>query len=299
MAQELIYTSAERGVRLGTSGFCTVAHTRGMLPQTMQLLEALSTYRMPMGMTEWQTAPVVWSHLRWQGVGRNMDVLSRIGAAAADHTNRTNKLAHHLLIDARERPAGGPAWLCDAEGLFVSDWSGEPRLIDAPRELPTGDETEFRADTWKLVTGDAGNAGMLASWTMQSPERVTVIVFTPEMPMLALLREALRLLPVAQRWNVTFSSYFTTLPAGAACQWRCCLADSDELQAQKRIPRVRIMDLTAPLPPPEEGNPQVIAARNGHASSAPAQEAEPTEKKIGFTLLPRRSVNQFTLRPRN
>ena len=298
MAQELIYTSAARGVRLGTSGFCTVAHTRGMLPQSMQLLEALSTYRMPAGMTDWQSAPVVWSHLRWQGIGRNMDVLSRIGAAAADHTNRTNKLAHHLLIDVRERPAGGPAWLCDANGLFVSGWSGEPHLIDEPRTLPQGDETEFQASTWKEVTGDSGNAGMLAGWTMQSPDRVTVIVFTPETPMMALLREALRLLPVSQRWNVTFSSYFTTLPAGATCQWRCCLAGTEELQAQKRIPRVRILDLTAPLPPPDENCPQVAMARNGQA---PKEEtpAVAEEKKIGFKVLPRRTVNQFTLRPRN
>ncbi len=298
MAQELIYTSAERGIRLGTSGFCTVAHTRGMLPQTMQLLEALSTYRMPAGVTDWQSAPVVWSHLRWQGVGRNIDVLSRISATAADHTNRTNKIAHHLLTDGRERPAGGPAWLCDADGLFVGDWSGEPRVIDVPHELPQGDETYFRADTWQEVTGDAGNAGTLASCFMQSPDRVTVIVFTPDMPMLSLLREALRLLPVSMRWNVTFSSYFTTLPAGATCQWRCCLAGSEELNAQRRIPRARVFDLTSPLPPPEEGNAQVAMARNGQTPNAEAPAAEATEKKIGFTLLPRRSVNQFTLRPR-
>jgi len=32
MALELVYTSAERGLRAGTSGFCTVAMTRGLPP---------------------------------------------------------------------------------------------------------------------------------------------------------------------------------------------------------------------------------------------------------------------------
>ena len=45
MAHELIYTSAERGLRPGTRGYCTVAYTHGMMPQTLQLLEALSAYR--------------------------------------------------------------------------------------------------------------------------------------------------------------------------------------------------------------------------------------------------------------
>ena len=32
MALELVYTSAARGLRAGTSGFCTVAMTKGMPP---------------------------------------------------------------------------------------------------------------------------------------------------------------------------------------------------------------------------------------------------------------------------
>lgn len=296
MAQELIYTSSERGVRSGTSGFCTVAYTRGMMPQTMQILEAMSTYRMPLGMTEWQTAPVVWSHLRWQSIGRNLDVLSRISATAADHTNRTNKIAHHLLVDTKERPTGGPGWLCAKDGFFLTKWSDEPHVIDMPRDVPQGDETEFLAQTWQAVTGDAGHAGVLASWFKQSPERVAVIAFTPDLPMRELLREALRLLPASVRWNVTFSSYFTALPAGATCQWRCCLAGSDELQSQKRIPRVRILDLTEPLPAPPDDDPLVITARTGVVEKG-EEEAVP-EKKTSFTLLPKRPVNQFSLRPR-
>ena len=67
MAKELIYTSAERGLRPGTRGYCTVAHTRGMRPQTIQILEGLSAYknlypvhdpRTANSGTRWSTAPL-------------------------------------------------------------------------------------------------------------------------------------------------------------------------------------------------------------------------------------------------
>ena len=45
MALELVYTSAERGLRPGTSGFCTVAMTRGLPPALVPRLEALGGYR--------------------------------------------------------------------------------------------------------------------------------------------------------------------------------------------------------------------------------------------------------------
>ena len=45
MSQELIYTSAPRGLKPGSQGFCTVAYSRGMSANLMQQLESLSGYR--------------------------------------------------------------------------------------------------------------------------------------------------------------------------------------------------------------------------------------------------------------
>ena len=45
MTQELIYTSAPRGLKPGSHGFCTVAVTQGMPPNLAERLEALSGYR--------------------------------------------------------------------------------------------------------------------------------------------------------------------------------------------------------------------------------------------------------------
>ena len=51
MALELIYTSAVRGLRAGTSGFCTVAMTKGLPPALVPRLEALGIFPQVMQQT--------------------------------------------------------------------------------------------------------------------------------------------------------------------------------------------------------------------------------------------------------
>ena len=300
MAQELIYTSAERGLRPGTRGFCTVAYTQGMLPQTIQLLEALSAYKNLYAAHESmaESSPVALSHCRGNFLGRTASILSRVGPTHADHTNRSNKLAHHLLIQQRERPLGGPAWLASQPDIFCEDWAESPHVITEPRTLPAGDEENCRAETWERLTGDAGHAGLLASSFHANPEAITVLVFTPGMDMLGLIREALRLLPVSERWNVTFSTYFTSLPAGATCAWRCCVADSEELREARRHPRTAVIDLTAPLTPVLREDRFVRLAREGGSPEVEPAENE-NDKPLHFKLLSeKRDVNQITLRSR-
>jgi hypothetical protein len=45
MSQELIYTSAPRGLKPGTRGFCTVVSTQQMSQPLAERLESLSGYR--------------------------------------------------------------------------------------------------------------------------------------------------------------------------------------------------------------------------------------------------------------
>ena len=45
MSHELFYTSAPRGLRRGSNGYCTVAATRNLPPWLGQQLERLSDYR--------------------------------------------------------------------------------------------------------------------------------------------------------------------------------------------------------------------------------------------------------------
>ena len=56
----------------------------------------------------------------------------------------------------------------------------------------------------------------LTDWT-----RLAYLIIEPGLDVLPLFAEAIALLPPDRRWQATFSTYFTTLPAGATCNWRC------------------------------------------------------------------------------
>ena len=206
MAYELIYTSAERGLRPGTRGYCTVAYTQGMMPQTVQLMEALSAYKSMYGAQEAaaMTEPVSWSHYKMTLLGHASSVLSRVSPTGVDHTNRSNKLAHHILVQSRERPAGGPLWVSSQEGMFIEQWEGTPRLLTTPKTLPTGDETDFHCNRWAELTGDAGHAGMLASHYHSSPDAPVFLAYEPGMDVFGLLREEMALLPLERHVQHVF-----------------------------------------------------------------------------------------------
>ena len=120
MAFELLYTSAPQGLQPGVSGFCTVAMTRGLPSALAEKLESLSAYRAIFAPSDPQAHlnPITHSHVRLQVAGRSYHVLSRIGPAGLDYSDRPNKFAHHLVLEPRELPAGGPAWLLLQPGVM-------------------------------------------------------------------------------------------------------------------------------------------------------------------------------------
>src|SRR5258708_7862947 len=101
MSQELHYTSAPRGLWPGSQGYCTVACTAQMSRSVAERLEGLSAYRNIFSPHDPRAAqnPVAFSHLRVMVGGASSHVLSRIGFAGLDYTNRTNKYAHHVVLD--------------------------------------------------------------------------------------------------------------------------------------------------------------------------------------------------------
>lgn len=278
MAQELIYTSAPRGLRVGSSGFCTVACTRGMAPNYAELLESLSGYAPvhPVQHPRASLNPVAFAHWRFEIGGKPAHVLSRVAFAGADYSGRSNKFAHHVVLSPEERPEGGPAWLMLRPGFMLERWGDEPGFIDRPHAVPQGDDPPGPCDFWLRCAGDAGWAGVLAQAFLDAERRPSCVLFEPGAPMLELLREALRLLPPPLRWQVTFNTYFTTLPAGASCAWRCCLKGSDALRHARRTPGAVLVDLTGGGGHSAEalrllgsGSPLVAAAREGREPSVP------------------------------
>lgn len=301
MAQELYYTSARKGLKPGTRGFCTVAHTQGMQPGTVRLLERLSAYKTVFGDHRGESVmnPVSVSHHRTVVRHETVSIMSRVGPAGRDHTNRDNKLAHHILLSKQERAPGGPAWLAQ-QGVFAEEWLGEPRFIPEPLELPVGDIQPGVAETWGRVTGDPGWAGVLSNSFETNPNRPAYLVFEPGMDMLTLLAEAVATLTTAKRWLVTFNTYFTQLPVGMTCSWRCCLPDFPRLRDPRYLSGVLVIDFRKKLgePPPSHA----VKVARGEAEAKAPRRRHPGERRIeaadtGFVAMRNRFRQTLNIRP--
>lgn len=274
MSQELIYTSAPRGLKPGSRGFCTVVSTQGMPAALAQRLEALSGYRPVYGPQDPNARlnPVACSHLLLSVSGRRLHVLSRVCDAGLDYTQRTNKFAHHVVLDGPELVPAGPAWLLAAPEFMQATWDGEPKILPAGRRPPMAAQPAAVCAAWQQATGDAGWGGVLAETASNGAVRPAVIVFRPGIDPLPLVAESLALLPPEARWNVAFSTYFSKLPPGVDCHWRCVLEGSPEAIAARRVPGALVIDVSAigraGSPPPSDF---VQAARTGVAPiAAPA-----------------------------
>ena len=112
------------------------AARRASPPAWLQRLEALSGYRHVFSPPDPNARlnPVLFSHLVFSLAGRRCHVLSRVCDAGLDHTQRTNKFAHHVVLDPRELVPGGPAWLLAAPGFMQSTWDGVPKVLPAGRQ---------------------------------------------------------------------------------------------------------------------------------------------------------------------
>ncbi|MFM8476774.1 MAG: hypothetical protein ACKOEO_13430 [Planctomycetaceae bacterium] len=283
MIEELLYTSAPKGLKPGSQGFCTVCSTVGMAQTTAERLEALSGYRHAFPLTDPRATlnPVNCSHLTLRLAGRPTHVLSRIANAGHDYSGRSNKLAHHLAFEQTANWPAGPARMLQAPSVMVTAWDGNLRTF-APRTLNLPPlPTQIQLSAWKQLSGDHGWAGWVAEQLLQQPLPIHVI-FAPGTPTLDLVREVLDLLPPARRWDVTFSTYFTRLPAGVDCRLRFVLDETPEATSLRHDARAQVLDLTKPLPP-AHGGQLVATARTGTilqpattAAQQPLGSSDPT-----------------------
>jgi hypothetical protein len=252
MSHELFYTSLPRGLRPGSKDFCTVAQTTGIPASLAERLESLSGYRplYPAASPQAKANPVSFAHWRISAAGHSWSVLSRVCFSGLDYTRRSNKFAHHLALTISELPPGGPAWVMSQSGVMESAWAGEPHEIAAGRQAPWGDRPPAVCDAWAAVAGDAGWAGTLAQAFQSDKAKPAYIIYQPGTDVLSLAVEALALLREDERWQVTFNTYYTDLPAGLTCAWRFCIAGSPVATEAKRASHGLLIDLTSRLPPP-------------------------------------------------
>ena len=260
---ELVYTSAPKGLKPGSQGFCTVACSAGMPPNLMMRLEALSAYR-PLQLKEHEQEinPVVFSHLILRVAGTDWHVLSRIADAGVDYTKRANKIAHHIVFELSELPSCGPAALLACENRFFKKWDSEPKVMTKPVPFPMIKSQPKPCRCWERETGDAGWGGVLAA-TARDNQAVNLVA-RPETDVLAMFEESLALLPPDIRWQTTLTTYYTRFPSGVNCRWRRIMAGSPEMSQIGTSPDAMVIDLTQPLKTPVP-NPLVKAARSGRA----------------------------------
>lgn len=268
MSQEIIYTSAPQGLKPGSRGFCTVVSTAGMATNLAERLETLSGYAHPHAALKFSAAlnPVNHSHLLLTVGGRRYHVLSRVADAGVDYTRRTNKLAHHVVLEAGEIGLAGPAWVLSEDGFCVEAWDGRVEIMPQGRRPRMDAYPGGFCKEWKRLTGDAGWAGVLAASASDEAKPLTVI-FPVGKAMLPLVVEAMNLLPPQQQWKVTFSTYWTKLTGSNECQWRFVLDGTQEARLARNNPHASVIDLCR-RGPTTANHPLVLMAREGTGGSA-------------------------------
>ncbi|HWD94080.1 MAG TPA: hypothetical protein VG938_17240 [Verrucomicrobiae bacterium] len=233
MPQQLIYTSAPRGVVAGRSGHCTVARSAVMREALMLQLEKLSYYQ-HLSLSGGQERPIHCCRLL-DIRGSRYHVLTRIQDAGLDFTGRTNFVAHHLVFAPEEvRQFASPPIILREWSGWAGSWGKEPELFnleDWSSLAALADGARVPASHWQQATGDAINGYGLLEARAGSVFRADGM--TDEL-VLALFAESLELLDLrdqrrdfrASAWQYTFTTSMQEQDNPADFRWRCLHSDN-------------------------------------------------------------------------
>ena len=233
MPQQLIYTSAQRGLVAGRSGHCTVARSAAMREALMLQLEKLSYYQ-HLSLSGGQERQI-YSCRVLDIRGSRFHVLSRIQDAGLDFTNRTNFLAHHLVFTPEEiRQFSSPPVILRSWSGWVKTWSQEPQMLeneDWSGLANISGVVSVPAITWQQVTGDAVDGYGLLDSRSGIAFRVDNL---SEDQILALFAESLELLELRDprrdfrvtSWQYTFTTSMQEQDNPADFRWRCLHSDN-------------------------------------------------------------------------
>ncbi len=285
---ELWNTSAPRGLKPGSVGFCTVKCSQGMPINLVERLEMLSGYRHlfpPTGELAHQN-PIVYAHYRITLGGIRYHVLSRVANAGLDYSGRSNRFAHHLVLSADSLPPSGPAWLLQQPGVMETAWDGRIEIIRTRRVLPVMDIPPAPCKYWESLTGDAGFAATLLEAFLTTPPKTVCILAPVGVDILKLFGECIALLPPPLRWDVTFTTFFVGLPPEVECIWRGVIVGTPEADAARRRHGLLLLDLTTKSLPHPRDQKLVEAARQGCFALEPIPTTE---------LQPSPSLEQWTI----
>ncbi len=232
MPQQLIYTSAPRGLVAGRSGYCTVARSATMREALMLRLEQLSYFRHLSLSGNREHA--IYAYRIVDIRGTRFHVLSRIQDAGLDFSGRTNFIAHHLAFSPEETSQlASPAVILGRWTGWQSGWAREPQSLD--NEDWSGlaalsKESSLPAKNWAQATGDAVNGyGLLDA----KPGACFRVDDACEDRILSLLAESCELADVRERrggrvavWQYTFTTSLQEQDNPADFRWRMVHANN-------------------------------------------------------------------------
>ncbi|MDR1479935.1 MAG: hypothetical protein LBJ00_13455 [Planctomycetaceae bacterium] len=248
MIQEQISTSSQRCLD-GNSGFGVVAQTSGMAPNVAREVGMLSGYSHYFSAGDVRN-PVVFLHVIRRTGGMDRHIVSRVADCGNDYSGRTNRIAHHLIIEDLDlhKLTCGPSAILSKTDLFLAQWKGKSTELPARQTLPNPVISVQKCFAWEQFCGDAGWGGVVAE-RVEKGDPVSVI-FEPDKNILPLIDEVFVLLPSNVRWKTTFSTLFmkSQEPPGAnKIQIKCIIANSDEMMFARLTPNTFLVDLRKKL----------------------------------------------------
>lgn len=241
--RQLIFTSALLGLNRTRSGFCTVARHASLRERTVDELEKMSEYDPPPG-----TRPTVFLFRVYSAGNEPLFILSRAGDAEKDAFGRANYVVHHLIFQKEELDAlPPPAEVALRFRGWCKKFVGKPHFLPENEALPPEilrreGEKFVPAKRWKELTGDAGNAALLAPY---GEARATIFVGDESMNEVALglFAESAETLGRRDAWTVAFATGICSRKNAGRFLWR--MVGARELAV--RHPGDFILDFLAPL----------------------------------------------------
>ncbi|MBN37488.1 MAG: hypothetical protein CMI29_03400 [Opitutae bacterium] len=209
MAQQLIFTSTPQGLEPGRSGYCTVARHKDLRHRLVRELERLSVY--DFGQQTGTNRADICIFRKVPLGSEEFYVLTKICDAGLDYTNRTNYLAHHLVLDGFEiATSPSPAEIFLNWDGWLRTWTDGPRYLSEEEAVTlTGCKSTglVPCQSWLQVTNDPGNAASLVS-----PEVIQPVVLESKEgatnTLLTLFAESSALFKISlDAWDFSFTTF--------------------------------------------------------------------------------------------
>jgi hypothetical protein len=212
MIGRIVITSVPQGLDGGT-GFQPVLRTQGLQPSIAKRLALRASYPHPYDFGHPRNPRVLFHRIEAVG-DRSIHILGSVRDAGSSYTGRSNHLAEIIAIDPAETRGlpGGPAFACRSFP-WMGRWTGDLREVPITEEpgVPANDPDDPAASgrsepcaAWAAAAGDPGWAGELAKSFLDG--RRAVVWVDEGVDAATLFAEAIRLLPVSNRWQVEFNT---------------------------------------------------------------------------------------------